>query len=67
MATTIVTLPCDLHQQLKALAAAEHRSVNATVIVAVTEYLRTRDKRSAVTAMAAVIADQDRPIIDRLA
>jgi predicted transcriptional regulator len=67
MATTTVTLPDDLHASLKRVAAEEHRSANATIIVAVTEYIRSRDKKAAVQAIAAEVAEKHRELLDRLA
>lgn len=67
MATTTVTLPDDLHDSLKQVAAAEHRSANATIIVAVAEYVRNHDKKAAVRAIANEVAQRHRELLDRLA
>lgn len=67
MATTTVTLPDELHGALKRVAADEHRSANATIVVAVEEYVRRRDKRAAVRAIATEVADKHRELLDRLA
>lgn len=66
MATTIVTLPDDLHESLKRVAADEHRTVNDTIVVAVAEYIRSRDKKAAVQALAAEVAEKHRELLDRL-
>jgi predicted transcriptional regulator len=63
----MITLPDPLHDSLKAVASAEHRSANATIVVAVAQYIQARDKRAAVRAMAADIARRDRELLDRLA
>jgi predicted transcriptional regulator len=47
-----VRLPSDLEDHLKAVAAAEHRSVHQTVIVAIEEYLSARET-------AEILADPD--------
>ncbi|GAA4262230.1 hypothetical protein GCM10022255_098150 [Dactylosporangium darangshiense] len=67
MTTTTVTLPDELHASLKRVAEAEHRSANATIIVAVEQYVRARDKRAAVGAIAAEVAERHRELLDRLA
>lgn len=67
MATTTVTIPDDLHKSLKQIADDEHRSLNATMIVAMTHYVQNRDRRAAIRAMAAEIARRDREILDGLA
>jgi predicted transcriptional regulator len=64
---TTVNLPDDLHASLKKVADAEHRSANATIVVAVAEYVRNHDKRAAVRAIAAEIATRHRDLLDRLA
>ncbi|MDT5029437.1 MAG: hypothetical protein QOE61_5863, partial [Micromonosporaceae bacterium] len=45
---TTVNLPNELHERLKELAEHEHRSMNATIVVAVEEYVSTRSHRSRV-------------------
>ncbi|MBN1173809.1 MAG: Arc family DNA-binding protein [Micromonosporaceae bacterium] len=64
---TTVNLPDDLHASLKAVAEAEHRSANATIIVAITEYVNRHDKRARVRALAEDVASQHRELLDRLA
>lgn len=64
---TTVNLPDDLHASLKQVAEAEHRSANATIIVAVAEYVGRQDKRVRVRALAAEVADRHRELLDRLA
>ncbi|MER7006882.1 Arc family DNA-binding protein [Dactylosporangium sp. NPDC000555] len=67
MVTTTVTLPGELHDSLKQVAAAEHRSANATIVVAVAQYVQNHDKKAAVGAIAAEIAERHRELLDRLA
>jgi predicted transcriptional regulator len=64
---TTVTFPDALHASLKRVASEEHRSVNATVVVAVTQYIGSHDKTAVVRAMGAEIADRHRELLDRLA
>lgn len=67
MSTTTVTLPDELHADLKAVAEAEHRSANATIVIAVAEYLERRSKRAAVRGVAAEIAERHKELLERLA
>jgi len=64
---TTVNLPDDLHAALKALAEAEHRSVNATILVAVERYIEDSAHRSKVVAAAREVAGRDAVLLDRLA
>jgi predicted transcriptional regulator len=64
---TTVNLPDDLHASLKQVAEAEHRSANATIIIAVTEYVSRHDKRTQVRALAAEVAQRHGELLDRLA
>lgn len=64
---TTVNLPDDLHARLKQVAEAEHRSANATIVVAITEYVSRHDKRAKVHALATEVAERHRELLDRLA
>lgn len=64
---TTVNLPDDLHASLKAVADAQHRSANATIIVAVAEYVQNHDKRARISKLAADVATRDAELLDRLA
>jgi predicted transcriptional regulator len=64
---TTVNLPDDLHAALKRVAEAEHRSANATIIMAVTDYVSRRDKQGRVRALAADVAERHKELLDRLA
>ena len=64
---TTVNLPDELHASLKAVAEAEHRSANATIIVAVAEYVSRHDKRTRIRALAADVAERHKELLDRLA
>ena len=64
---TTVNLPDDLHASLKQVAEAEHRSANATIIIAVTEYVSRHDKKAKVRALAAEVAEHHKELLDRLA
>ena len=67
MSITTITLPDGLHAELRTVAAAEHRSVNATIVIAVTEYVERRNKRAAVRGVAAEIAERHKELLERLA
>ena len=64
---TPVNLPEDLHEQLKRVAETEHRSVDATIVVAVEEYVAARDRRSRVRDLAGQVAERDAELLRRLA
>jgi len=64
---TTVNLPDDLHAGLKQVADAEHRSANATIVIAVTEYVSRHNKQAKVRALAAEVAERHRDLLDRLA
>lgn len=64
---TTVNLPDELHAQLKRVADEEHRSMNATILVAVERYVAERGHRSRVRGLAAEVARRDAELLDRLA
>jgi predicted transcriptional regulator len=64
---TTVNLPDDLHASLKQVAEAEHRSANATIIIAITEYVSRHNKQAKVRALAAEVAERHQELLDRLA
>ncbi|HEY2673208.1 MAG TPA: Arc family DNA-binding protein [Rugosimonospora sp.] len=64
---TTVNLPNELHTALKRIADDEHRSMNATILVAVEQYVAARSHRSKVRELAAGVATRDAELLDRLA
>jgi predicted transcriptional regulator len=66
MARTI-ELPDDLAAALKEVAAAEHRSVQQTLVLAAREYVERHKLRSRVRESGQRIVDQDKELLDRLA
>jgi predicted transcriptional regulator len=64
---TTLNLPDELHAALKRIADDEHRSMNATILVAVEQYVAARSHRSKVRELAADVARQDAELLDRLA
>ena len=64
---TTVNLPEELHAALRRIADDEHRSMNATIVVAVEQYVAARSHRSKVRELAAEVARRDVELLDRLA
>ena len=49
------------------VAEAEQRSANATIVVAIEEYVARHGKRAKVRGLAAEVAERHRELLDRLA
>jgi predicted transcriptional regulator len=64
---TTVNLPDELHARLKQVAEAEHRSMNATIVIAVEQYVDERHRRARVRALAHDVAQRDAELLNRLA
>ncbi|MEV0805109.1 Arc family DNA-binding protein [Micromonospora sp. NPDC050200] len=64
---TTVNLPDTLHERLKELAEEERRSMNATIVVAVEEYVAARSQRAKVRDFARDVAERDAELLRRLA
>jgi predicted transcriptional regulator len=64
---TTISLPDELHAALKRIADDEHRSMNATILVAVEQYVTARSHRSKVRELATDVAQRDAELLDRLA
>lgn len=64
---TTLNLPDDLHAQLKELAEAEHRSMNATILVAIEQYVEDHGRRARVRKLAGEVAQRDAELLGRLA
>jgi predicted transcriptional regulator len=64
---TTVNLPDELHAALRRVAEEEHRSMNATILVAVEQYVTARSHRSKVRELAADVAQRDAELLGRLA
>lgn len=64
---TSLKLPADLNEALKALAAEDRRSVNATIIVVLQSYVETRRRQQRVAAIGAEIASKHAELLRRLA
>ncbi|ASW56034.1 Arc family DNA-binding protein [Plantactinospora sp. KBS50] len=64
---TTVNLPDDLHERLKQLAEHERRSMNATIVVAVEEYVSAHSRRDRVRDLAREVSERDAELLRRLA
>lgn len=64
---TTVNLPEELHTQLKQVADEDRRSMNATIVVAVEQYVAARSHRTRVRELARDVASRDAELLDRLA
>ncbi|MFC7544846.1 Arc family DNA-binding protein [Plantactinospora sp. GCM10030261] len=64
---TSVNLPDGLHERLKRLAEQEHRSMNATIVVALEEYVSAHGRRDRVRDLARDVATRDAELLRRLA
>ncbi len=64
---TTVNLPEELHAQLKQVADEDHRSMNATIVVAVEQYVAVRNHRARVHELARDVAGRDAELLRRLA
>jgi predicted transcriptional regulator len=64
---TTVSLPDGLHERLKQLADEEHRSMNATIVVAIEEYISAHSHRARVRDIASEIAGRHAELLRRLA
>jgi predicted transcriptional regulator len=65
--TRTIELPDDLAAALKEVAAAEHRSVQQTLVLAAQEYVERHKLRSRVRESGLKVIEQDRELLDRLA
>jgi hypothetical protein len=64
---TSLKLPADLNEALKALAAADRRSVNATIIVVLQNYVEARMRQQRIASIGAEIASKHAELLRRLA
>jgi predicted transcriptional regulator len=64
---TTVNLPDELHALLKQVADQERRSMNATILMAVEQYVAERGHRARTRELAAEVAHRDAELLDRLA
>jgi len=65
--TTSLKLPADVYEAIKAEAAADHRSINAAIVVALSDHVRRRQRAQRVAEVGAEIADKHSELLRRLA
>jgi hypothetical protein len=65
--TTTLKLPVRLNEQLRRLAAADHRSINATILVVLEQFVDSRTHQDRVAAIGAEIATRHAELLRRLA
>ncbi len=63
---TTLNLPDVIHTQLKVIADIEHRSVNATILVAIERYLEEQVHKARVRELAKDVAQRDAELLERL-
>jgi hypothetical protein len=67
MITTSLKLPAEIYEAIKAEAAADHRSINAAIVVALSDHVRRRERTKRVADIGAEIADRHSELLRRLA
>jgi hypothetical protein len=65
--TTSLKLPADVYEAIKAEAAADHRSINAAIVVALSDHVHRRQRAQRVAEIGAEIADKHSELLRRLA
>lgn len=65
--TTSLKLPADVYEAIKAEAAADHRSINAAIVVALSDHVRRRQRAQRTADIGAEIADKHSELLRRLA
>lgn len=65
--TTSLKLPADIYEAIKAEAAADHRSINAAIVVALSDHVHRRQRAQRVAEIGAEIADMHGELLRRLA
>ena len=65
--TTSLKLPADIYEAIKAEAAADNRSINAAIVVALSDHVHRRQRAQRVAEIGAEIADIHGELLRRLA
>jgi hypothetical protein len=65
--TTSLKLPADIYEAIKAEAAADHRSINAAIVVALSDHVHRRHRAQRVSEIGAEIAEKHSELLRRLA
>jgi hypothetical protein len=64
---TSLKLPADIYEAIKAEAAADHRSINSAIVVALSAHVRSRQRAQQVSAIGAEIVERHGELLRRLA
>lgn len=67
MITTTISLPDELHAELKQIAEAERRSFTQTVVMELQKAVEKRRHRAQVRELAERVRDDHQRLLDRLA
>jgi hypothetical protein len=65
--TTSLKLPTDIYEAIKAEAAADHRSINAAIVVALSDHVHRRQRAQRVSEIGTEIAEKHSELLRRLA
>ncbi len=65
--TTSLKLPADIYEAIKAEAAADHRSINAAIVVALSAHVRSRQRAQRVANIGSEIVERHGELLRRLA
>ncbi len=65
--TTSLKLPADIYQAIKDEAIEDHRSINAAIVVALTDHVRSRQRARRVAEIGSEIASRHAELLRRLA
>jgi hypothetical protein len=65
--TTTLKLPSALNDALREIAAADHRSINATIVVVLEQFVESRSHQQRVAQIGAEIAARHAELLRRLA
>jgi len=65
--TTSLKLPADVYEAIKVVAAADHRSINAEIVVVLSDYVHRRQRATRVAEIGAEIAEKHSELLRRLA
>jgi hypothetical protein len=65
--TTSLKLPADIYLAIKEEAAADHRSINAAIVVALSDHVRHRQRARRVADLGGEIVQRHEELLRRLA
>jgi hypothetical protein len=67
MVTTTLKLPARLNEALREVAAEDHRSINATIVVVLEQFIESRNHQARVAEIGSEIATKHAELLRRLA